>query len=183
MFHRHLWGHLMAVLLLMLVPLALARVGAGWRARDLGLSIRGARREMLLVLALWALLVPVIALAARTEGFARTYPRLPEARLDAGLFATYQAAYLIKWTAWEFFFRGFLLFGLRRDLGSVAVLLSTVPFTLMHVGKPEAEMASAVVGGLVLCWIALRSRSIWPGVVIHSLVATTMDFFASSWWR
>ena len=110
-------------------------------------------------------------------------PRLPEARADAGLFALYQALYLIKWTAWEFFFRGFLLFGFKRDLGSVAVLLSTVPFALMHVGKPEAEMASAVVGGLVLCWIALRSKSIWPGVVIHSLVATTMDFFASTWWQ
>jgi len=183
MFGRHLWGHLAAVALLLIVPLALARGLAGLRASDLGLSIRGARREMLLVLGLWVLLIPVIALAARTPGFLRTYPRLPEARADASLFVVYQAAYLVKWTAWEFFFRGFLLFGLRRDLGPVAVLLSTVPFTLMHVGKPEAEMASAVVGGLVLCWIALRSHSIWPGVVIHSLVATTMDFFASSWWR
>jgi membrane protease YdiL (CAAX protease family) len=183
MFHRHLWGHVSAVLLLMAIPLAVTRLSEGWRPAEMGLSIRGARREMLVVLGMWLALVPVIALAAHGASFQRTYPRLPEASADAGLFAVYEIAYLIKWTAWEFFFRGFLLFGFKKDLGLTAVLLSTMPFTIMHVGKPEAEMASAAIGGLVLCFIALRSRSIWPGVVIHALVAATMDFFASTWWR
>ncbi len=53
----------------------------------------------------------------------------------------------------------------------------------MHIGKPEAEVLGAVVAGLVLCYLAMRSRSIWPGVLLHSLVASTMDFFASTWWR
>ena len=35
----------------------------------------------------------------------------------------------------------------------------------------------------LLCFIALRSKSIWPGVLLHWLVASTMDFMASSWWR
>ncbi len=183
MFHRHLWGHLTALVLLLAVPLGMARVAGGWTAADLGLSVRGARREMLIVLGLFGLLLPVLAIASRTDSFQAMYPRLPEARHDVTLFVLYEAAYLLKWIAWEFFFRGFLLFGLRKDIGPSAVLVSTVAFTLMHVGKPEAEMASAVLGGLVLCVIALKSRSIWPGVVIHSLVATAMDFFASSWWR
>jgi len=183
MFHRHLWSHVTAVVLLMIIPLVVARVSEGWRPTELGLSVKGSGRELLVVLGLWLVLVPVIALAAQGAAFQRTYPRLPEARDDASLFAIYEVVYLVKWTAWEFFFRGFLLFGFKKDLGLVAVLLSTMPFTLMHVGKPEAEMASAAIGGLVLCFIALRSRSIWPGVVIHSLVAATMDFFASTWWR
>ncbi len=183
MFHRHLWAHVMAVVLLLAIPLAVTRISEGWRPAELGLSIKGAHREMLIVLGMWLALIPIIALAARSASFLRTYPRLPEARDDAGLFAIYEIVYLVKWTAWEFFFRGFLLFGFRKDVGLVAVLLSTMPFALMHVGKPEAEMASAVIGGLVLCFIALRSGSIWPGVVIHALVAATMDFFASTWWR
>ena len=135
------------------------------------------------MLALWLIFVPVIWYFSSTPSFAAYYPRLKAARADAGLFFLYQAYYLVKWTAWEFFFRGFMLFGFRRDLGASAILISTIPFVIMHVGKPEAEVFSAFVGGMILCAIALKSRSIWPGVIIHSMVATTMDFFASTWWR
>lgn len=182
LFHRHGWAHAMAVALLLVVPLIVARL-AGMGPRDLGLGIRGAGREVILVLGLWLLIVPVIWWASTTPGFATYYPRLGAARTDAGLFLAYQAHYLVKWTAWEFFFRGFLLFGFRKDFGDASIVISTIPFTIMHVGKPEAEAFSAFLGGFVLCLIALRSKSIWPGVIIHSLVATTMDFFASSWWR
>jgi membrane protease YdiL (CAAX protease family) len=89
----------------------------------------------------------------------------------------------VKWIAWEFFFRGFMLFGFGKDFLQRAVLVSTIPFVLMHYGKPELEMASALIAGLVLCFIALRSKSIWPGVLLHWLVAATMDFFAAQWWR
>ena len=183
MFHRQAWSHACAVVLLLLVPLAVARFGAGLKPSDLGLRIRGAGREVLLVLALWLIFVPVIWYFSTTPSFAAYYPRLKAARADASLFVLYQAYYLVKWTAWEFFFRGFMLFGFRRDLGASAILISTIPFAVMHVGKPEAEVLSAFVGGMILCAIALKSRSIWPGVIIHSLVATTMDFFASTWWR
>ena len=45
------------------------------------------------------------------------------------------------------------------------------------------RLRRAMIAGLVLCFIALRSRSIWPGVLLHWLVASTMDFMASSFWR
>ena len=40
-----------------------------------------------------------------------------------------------------------------------------------------------MIAGLVLCFISLKSRSVWPGVLLHWLVASTMDFFACDWWR
>ena len=181
-FHEHGWSHLTAVAVLMLVPLVACRIG-GIRPLELGLGIRGAKRELLLVLALWAAFLPVVWYMSGTEAFLRTYPRLPEARTDLALFLTYEGFYLVKWIAWEFFFRGFMLFGFAKDLGSRAVLVSTIPFVLMHFGKPEAEVVASIAAGFILCWIALRSKSIWPGVLLHWLVATSMDFFASTWWR
>ncbi len=181
-FHEHGWSHLAAVALLMALPLVAAAV-ARVRPGELGLGIRGARRELLLVLGLWAAFLPVVWYVSGTEAFQRIYPRLPQAENDAGLFLAYEGFYLVKWVAWEFFFRGFMLFGFHRDLGSRAALVSTLPFVLMHFGKPEAEVFASVAAGFILCWIALRSRSIWPGVLLHWLVATSMDFFASSWWR
>jgi len=181
-FHEHGWGHLSAVVVLMLVPLVVCRI-AGMRPTELGLSIRGARREIILVLAMWAAFLPVVWLMSRTGSFQRMYPRLPQAEQDVGLFLAYEGFYFVKWVAWEFFFRGFMLFGFKRDLGSRAVLVSTIPFVLMHFGKPEAEVFASLAAGFILCWIALRSKSIWPGVILHWLVATSMDFFASTWWR
>jgi membrane protease YdiL (CAAX protease family) len=182
-FHEHLWSHLSALVLLMLLPLAVCTRLEGWTPRDLGCGLRGAGREVGVVLALWAAMVPLVWAVHDTPSFARTYPRLPSAEHDPQMFLLYEGFYLVKWTAWEFFFRGFLLFGLGRDLLGRAVLVSTIPFTLMHFGKPELETATAFVAGLVLCLIAQRSRSIWPGVLLHWLVAGTMDFFAATWWR
>ncbi|HEY8427413.1 MAG TPA: CPBP family intramembrane glutamic endopeptidase, partial [Sandaracinaceae bacterium] len=149
----------------------------------LGLGLRGAGRETFVAIALWAVMIPIVWAVHDTESFASTYPRFRPARDSMELYLLYEGFYLVKWIAWEFFFRGFLLFGYAKDCFSRAVLLSTIPFVLMHFGKPEAEVFGSLVAGLVLCYIAMRSKSIWPGVLLHWLVASTMDFFASVWWR
>lgn len=183
-FHQHLWSHFSAVVLLMLVPLALCWLAEGWSPRDLGFRVKGAGPELLIVLGMWAAMVPVVYLVHESStSFQATYPRLDAAETSMELYFLFEGFYLVKWIAWEFFFRGFMLFGFRRDFMNRAILISTIPFTLMHYGKPELEMASAMLAGLILCFISLRSRSIWPGVLLHWLVASTMDFMAASWWR
>jgi membrane protease YdiL (CAAX protease family) len=182
-FHLHGWAHLSAVVVLLIMPLAICSIGTDMGPRALGFRVRGAGRQFRLVLFLWLAFIPVVWLVSRTEAFSQAYPRLPGAGTDPDLFFAYEAFYLVKWTSWEFFFRGFMLFGFLREFGTRAVLISTIPFTLVHLGKPEPEVFSAFLGGLILCSIALRAKSIWPGVFLHAMVATTMDFFAAGWWR
>jgi membrane protease YdiL (CAAX protease family) len=181
--HQHLWAHVTALLLLFAIPLALSWSIEGWGPRTLGLGIRGSQREVAIVLGFWLLMVPIVAVAAEAESFQAMYPRVREVRTDASLYLLHEGLYLLKWVAWEFFFRGFLLFGLGKDFLGRAPIVSTVAFALMHIGKPEAEALGAVIAGLVLCHLARRAHSIWPGVILHALVAATMDFFASEWWR
>lgn len=182
-FHEHLWAHTSAVVLLMLAPLALCFWIEGWTPRDLGFRLRGTGRETLVVLGMWAAMIPIVWLVHDTQAFAAMYPRFAPAEHDVRLYLLYEGLYLVKWIAWEFFFRGFLLFGLGKDFLHRAVLVSTIPFVIMHFGKPEAETVGALFAGLVLCYLALKSKSIWPGVLLHWLVASTMDLFASQWWR
>jgi membrane protease YdiL (CAAX protease family) len=167
----------------MIVPLLVSRFASGWGPRDLGFRVKGAHREILLALGLWLAFVPVVLFISDTPSFAAKYPRVKAIAGDGTLFVLYHGLYLVKWIAWEFFFRGYMLFGFEKDFGTRAVLISTVPFALMHVGKPELEMLAAVPAGFILCYIALRSRSIWPGVLLHWLVATTLDFAVSTWWH
>ena len=182
-FHRHLWSHLSAVVLLLIIPLFIVSIAEGWRPNNLGFSVRNAKKEIMFVELLWLLMIPVICYVASTPAFQKIYPRLRAVDNNMQLFIYFELAYLIKWIAWEFFFRGFMLFSFAKDMGNKAVLISTLPFVIMHIGKPEAEILGSIIAGFVLCYIALRSKSIWPGVLLHWQIAMTMNFFASSWWR
>jgi membrane protease YdiL (CAAX protease family) len=69
--------------------------------------------------------------------------------------------------AWEFFFRGWLLWSLGRKYGTDAIWLQIVPFALMHVWKPEIEQLSTVVGGAFFGLLAWRTRSFVWGWLLH----------------
>jgi len=54
-------------------------------------------------------------------------------------------------------------------------VMMTVPYTMIHFSKPMPEAFAAIVAGLVLGTMAVRSRSFVPGIFLHVAVAITMD--------
>ena len=52
-----------------------------------------------------------------------------------------------------------------------------VPYCMIHFGKPMAETIAAIVAGIALGILSLKSKSI-PGIFIHYSVAIAMDFAA-----
>lgn len=183
-FHSHLWRHLSAFVLLCLVPLLYGRIVEGWTARDLGLGVRSARRELRLCALILLGLIPLLWLASHLDGFQRTYPRVKATTDAPTLFLIFHGFYGLKWIAWEFFFRGFILFGFTRYVGPVAaVIISTIPFTLAHLGKPLPELYASFFFGILLCWITLRGRSVWPGVGLHWGVSLFLELFAAKFFR
>jgi membrane protease YdiL (CAAX protease family) len=69
--------------------------------------------------------------------------------------------------AWEFFFRGWLLWSLGRKYGTDAIWLQMIPFALMHVWKPELELLSTIAGGVFFGILAWRTRSFIWGWLLH----------------
>ena len=97
---------------------------------------------------------------------------------SAGLFIIYELCYAAYYFGWEFFFRGFMLFGLADAFGAVnAVLIQTIPSTLAHIGKPTPEVFAAVAAGLVFGAIALKTRSVLYVFLLHWLIGVTLDVF------
>ena len=80
----------------------------------------------------------------------------------------------------EFFFRGFLVWGLRRRFGAYAIVVMTIPYCMIHFGKPLPETLASIIAGLALGFMSLRTSSIVLGAAIHMTVALSMDF-ASMW--
>ena len=77
---------------------------------------------------------------------------------------------------WEFIFRGFLLFGLKDRMKETAVLVQMVPFTLLHLGKPEFETVTCIISGIYFGFVCYRSNSFWPAWLIHQFISYSMQF-------
>ena len=74
----------------------------------------------------------------------------------------------------EFFFRGYLLGGLRGRWPAWAAILATaVLFGVFHLSVGGVAAVERVITstflGLVLGWLCIRTGSIWPGVATHCL--------------
>jgi membrane protease YdiL (CAAX protease family) len=53
-----------------------------------------------------------------------------------------------------------------------------VPYCMIHYGKPYLEAAGAVVAGVALGSLAMRTRSIYSGFLVHVTVALLMDLLS-----
>lgn len=160
-----------------LIPCLCLRM-LGDRVTDSGLRLHLSRRSWGLYAALLVAVVPVVVLAADSAVFLDRYPRYPHAGATWSRLVLWEAAYGFQFAALEFFFRGFLLFALARSLGSAAIFVSLVPYTMIHFGKALPETLGSVIAGVVLGTLALRTRSIYGGVLLHCGVAWTMDGLA-----
>jgi membrane protease YdiL (CAAX protease family) len=111
--------------------------------------------------------------------FAQYYPRYKPARTDLGQLVAYELAMGVYMFCWEFFFRGYLLFGLARTLGPTAsILVQAYPFFILHQAKPEPEMVSSWFGGILMGWLCWRAKSAWPSFLLHWVLYSTMEVTA-----
>jgi membrane protease YdiL (CAAX protease family) len=148
------------------------------RLRDYGLSTRGMSRHVWIYVALFAAIFPIVFIASYTKPFLTIYPFYKLAGRSWTDFIAWELMYAASFVALEFFFRGFLLFALERQMGAYAIFVMIVPYCMIHFHKPVAEVFGAIFAGIVLGTLAMATRSIWCGVLIHISVAWTMDCLA-----
>ncbi len=177
------WFSFWCVTLRLVVPLVLMWAPLRARPVDFGYRLRGTSRLWWLYLLLAAVVcVVVVVYASQQPAFLRKYP-LCRAMIVRGEilwwhFLLYQLAYLMVFVSGESFWRGFIAFGLERDIGKLALAFMIIPYVTAHFGKPLPETLGAIATGLVLGFLALHHRSFWLGVLAHYGVALTMDVSA-----
>ena len=113
-----------------------------------------------------------------SESFSLNYPSLKSAKDLSSQFLIYELVLFFYIIAWEFIWRGYMLFGLEKKFGYYAVFIQMIPFVILHNGKPLLEMLGAIPGGIILGILALRTRSILYGVIIHFSVMFFIDVYS-----
>lgn len=181
--HARTWAyHVCTALLFGFIPLVLAR--AMWKKPLASFGV--AVGDWKFGLAAVAILLPVISAAfllpaANMPDMQAVYPVDHTAPDSMSHFLSYAAGrVLLFYVSWEFFFRGFLLFGLRDTLGSTAaVMIQVLPSALWHIGYPTGELYASIVGGVLFGWLALRTGSIlWP-LILHAGIGMVTDISIS----
>jgi membrane protease YdiL (CAAX protease family) len=122
-------------------------------------------------------MVPVLNLVSYQPDFANYYPMYKLAGRSWLDFGIWELLYIGQFFALEIFFRGFWLRAMRT-FGAGAIWSMVVPYCMIHFGKPYLEACGAMVAGVVLGSLAMRTRSIYAGFLVHGTVAILMDVLA-----
>lgn len=161
-----------------LVPALVIRFGFRERVRDYGLETKNFREHAWMYgLAYLVVLVCVTAVSFEST-FQTYYPFYRLANRSWLDFGLWEILYAAQFFSLEFFFRGFWLAAGRRSMGSHAIFAMVVPYCMIHYGKPVMETFAAIIAGVVLGTLAMKTRSIWSGFLIHVSVAISMDMAA-----
>ncbi len=162
-------------IMLGLIPLLLGRFALKRPWGEWGIGLGDWRFGLKASLGMFLLFLPILIMASDSPSFQAKYPLFHGATKTVWHFVLHEAAYAVYFIGWEFVYRGFMLFGLKSRLGYYAVFVQTIPFAIMHFGKPQLETLAAVFAGIILGYLALRARSFWYGWLLHALVAISND--------
>jgi membrane protease YdiL (CAAX protease family) len=160
------------------IPMLVLLILPGQRIRDYHVSFEGFFKHLWIYVVLFLCVLPAVILASTTPAFRQTYPFYRLANRSGMDLWMWECLYAAQFLSLEFFFRGFILNGLRKALGANAIFVMIVPYCMIHYGKPMPETLGAIGAGLILGTLAMRTKSIWGGVLIHVGVAMTMDVMA-----
>lgn len=157
------------------LPAIVVKVALRARIRDFGLETKGfVEHAWIYVVFFFIVLGPLVAVSY-TRSFQTHYPFYDLAHRSWFDFLAWEVFYALQFFSLEFFFRGFLVHALRKSMGSYAIFAMVAPYCMIHFGKPILETLGAILAGVALGTLALRTRSIWAGFLIHVSVAVTMD--------
>ncbi len=175
------WWAAVVTLFYFVIPVLIIRLVWKEKLADFGLKFSIETGFWKLFAACLALMLPLTYLMSLTAGFSAKYPFLRIYNGEPYIGRTlliWELIYFFQFFGLEFFFRGFLVHSLKRSLGLYSIFVMTVPYCMIHFGKPPAETFSAIAAGIILGWLSYRNGSIWLGLVLHCTVAFSMDILA-----
>jgi len=170
---------LCAFLLLGLAPAAAVHFFFKESLSDYGLTVEQWRKWLPVTIILFLIIAAAMLYpASQTQAMRSFYPFDKSATDITGFVRLQLFRGLFFYSAWEFFFRGFILFGLKDTLGDLtAICIQTIPSCLWHIGFPAAEIISSIPAGILFGILTIRSKSIFWAFLLHYLIGITLDFF------
>lgn len=177
--YKWLYHHLASLLLLAIIPVIIIRAYFKQQLKEFGITIGDWRAGLKHLIFVAVVMTYPTYLTCQSPQHLEFYPLTTLATESPKLFFLWALTYLPHYIGWEFFFRGYIGFGLKKYHGAVvAIITQTVLTTLMHIGKPEGETWGAAVAGIYFGLVAYRTRSVlWP-LLMHLYLGLANSWFS-----
>ena len=182
--HRHFWQMIfwagITIFFYVAIPFITIRLVFKEKRSDYGLKWKGAFSFARLYGIAFLILFPVVVWISFSPHFQITYPfYVPNDRADMiPYFLVWEIFYVAQFFALEFFFRGWMVLGLKKELGMYSVFVMMIPYCMIHFTKPMPECMGSIFAGIFLGFMTYRTHSIWMGAILHIAVALSMDFLS-----
>lgn len=164
----------------LLVPVIIIKFVLKEKPSDFGLNFHIEKGFLKYYIPFMLFMVLMVFMVSFTEAFQSKYPfyNISSTSELFPRFLIWELLYVSQFFCLEFFFRGFMVKGLQKKFGVFSILIMTIPYCMIHFGKPMPETIGSVFAGLILGYISYKGKGIVPGFLMHITVALSMDVFA-----
>jgi len=177
-FYEYIYCLILDFIIFFAIPLLIIKFLFKKKVTSYGINLNNKSTGLKIAFISIVIMFPVIWFVSSMPSFQSTYPNCNMVRDSWTLFIIYETCLIFYMFAWEFIWRGFTLFGLEKIFGFYAIFIQMIPFTILHNGKPILETFSSILAGFFLGLLAIRTRSILYGLLIHISVMFMIDFIS-----
>ena len=132
-----------------------------------------------LLLALIISILMVNYFNASRENNLAMYPQIRKRQWSVSLVIGSSITWLVYLFAYEFLFRGILLFTSLTALTEMtSITLNVSIYTLFHIPKGMKETLASIPFGIILCLVTIEAGSFWIAFLLHSLLALSNEWLS-----
>lgn len=183
LFYHYSYWALASSFFYLALPIFVIKVVFKERLADYGLKREQFFGYFKVYVSVFLIIFPLIVIASFTQQFQSTYPfYFPLDDEFVPYYLIWEVFYVIQFFALEFFFRGFMVHGLKKDMGVTSVFVMVIPYCMIHFDKPLAECIGSIAAGIFLGLMSYKTKSIWMGTLLHTAAAVSMNWL-SLWQR
>jgi membrane protease YdiL (CAAX protease family) len=144
-----------------------------------GLGLSLSREIIYYTVILSVIIISINFFISRSPFNLKKYPLIKTKIWNVKLLILSLLGWIIYLLAYEFLFRGFLLFTCIQFFGIwPAIMINILIYSLVHLPQGLNETAGAIPFGLVLCFIVILSGTIWPAFFLHVILAISNEWFS-----
>ena len=144
-----------------------------------GLSYQGISNMSLPIIAIALVILVITFINSQSKNNLKVYPQIRKKVWSASMLGGSTVTWMLYLLAYEFLFRGILLFSSLEILDqSKAIGLNLAFYSIFHLQKGLKEILASIPFGLILCLLAINSGSIWPAYFLHVELALCTEWLS-----
>ncbi len=176
---RVYFRHISGFMFLGAVPFLVVLIILPGRLTDYGLGLSIGMNILYYTVLISAIIIIINFFASKSKGNLEKYPLIRTKNWNMKLLVLSSLSWIIYLIAYEFLFRGFLLFACIHVFGIwPSIVINVLIYSFAHIPQGIKETAGAIPFGFLLCYFTILSGTIWSALILHIVLAVSNEWFS-----